>query len=397
MNKACAAGTGSFLQEQAEKLSIRIEVEFGEKALCARCPVGCGERCTVFMESDLVAHQRSGAARDDLLAGLAYSIVSNYLTKVVGDRRIGDHIFFQGGVAWNKAVVAAFEKLLGKKVTVPPHHDVTGAIGAAILAEERLAEPDFRTSFKGFDLHQRRYHIETFACEDCANQCEINKVAIEGEEPLYYGARCEKYDIKQRSDQELPPDLVQLRQKLLFGRYVRFSKPKRIRGRVGFPLVLHFFDYYPFWRAFFEALQYRVVNSEFTSQTVADEALELFAAETCFPIKLVYGHIASLIRKQVDLIFLPGLIKVVDQRHTDDEGTYICPYVQSIGSTIRTVFDFDAHGIRFVNPPISLCSDILELRQKLRPLASQLKLSKREFAHAIDSGLKAYQEYRAHL
>ncbi|MFZ1684530.1 MAG: acyl-CoA dehydratase activase, partial [Candidatus Zixiibacteriota bacterium] len=120
MNKACAAGTGSFLQEQAEKLNINIEREFGDKALCATCPVGCGERCTVFMESDLVAHQRAGARKEDLIAGLAYSIASNYLTKVVGDRRVGDKIFFQGGVAWNKGVVAAFEKLTGKQVTVPP-------------------------------------------------------------------------------------------------------------------------------------------------------------------------------------------------------------------------------------------------------------------------------------
>ncbi len=163
-------------------------------------------------------------------------------------------IFFQGGVAWNKAVVAAFEKLLGKKVTVPPHHDVTGAIGAAMLAREKLDEPGFVTAFKGFDLHRRRYRLETFTCEDCANQCDIHKVEVEGEEPLYYGARCEKYDIKQREPRQLPPDYVKLRQRLLFKRYVKFRKPGKSRGRVGIPLVLHFFDYYPFWRAFFEAL-----------------------------------------------------------------------------------------------------------------------------------------------
>jgi predicted CoA-substrate-specific enzyme activase len=161
MNKACAAGTGSFLQEQAEKLKINIEQEFGERALCASCPVGCGERCTVFMESDLVGHQRSGAKREDIIAGLAYSIASNYLNKVVGDRRIGDNIFFQGGVAWNKGVVAAFEKMVGKRVTVPPHHDVTGAIGAAILAIEKGEEPVFTTRFKGFELYKRKYNVIT--------------------------------------------------------------------------------------------------------------------------------------------------------------------------------------------------------------------------------------------
>ncbi len=394
MNKACAAGTGSFLQEQAEKLDINIEKEFGERALCARCPVGCGERCTVFMESDLVAHQRSGAAKDDLLAGLAYSIAANYLTKVVGDRRVGNHIFFQGGVAWNKAVVAAFENLTGKKVTVPPHHDVTGAIGAAILAAERLDEPDFRTAFKGFDLHRRRYDIESFACEDCSNQCEIHMVAIEGEEPLYYGARCEKYDVKRHDSDTLPPDYVNMRQKLLFRKYVPTTPPKKWRGRVGLPMVLHFYEYYPFWKAFFESLDYKVIRSGESTSAIAASALELFSAETCFPIKLVYGHVESLLRKGVDYVFLPSLIKVAENEDEDDPGTYICPYVQSVGSQIQSRFDFAAEGVKLVNPPISLSRNVTGLRQKLRGLAGEFGLSDRMLNRAIDAGLKAYTAYR---
>jgi len=397
MNKACAAGTGSFLQEQAEKLNIRIETEFGEKALAAHCPVGCGERCTVFMESDLVAHQRSGAGKDDLLAGLAYSIVSNYLTKVVGDRRIGDHIFFQGGVAWNKAVVAAFEKLLGKTVTVPPHHDVTGAIGAAILAKEKLNEPGFKSSFRGFDLYKRHYKLESFTCHDCANQCEIHKVEIEGEEPLYYGARCEKYDVERHSEHVLPPDFVKLRQKLQYKRYLKYRKPKKVRGRIGLPMVLHFFEYYPLWRAFFEALDFRIVNSNMRDRKIAEEALELSAAETCYPIKMVYGHIANLIEKKVDAIFLPDLISIADDTEDPDNSAYICPYVQSIGSSIRTRFDFDGAGIKLINPPISLCSDATNLKRKFKRLAANLKLSDRELSRAVDAGLKAYRGYRRSL
>lgn len=394
MNKACAAGTGSFLQEQAEKLDINIEREFGERALCSKCPVGCGERCTVFMESDLVAHQRTGASRDDLLAGLAYSIAANYLTKVVGDRRIGDRIFFQGGVAWNKAVVAAFENLTGKTVTVPPHHDVTGAIGAAILAIEKVAEPGFATRFKGFDLHRRRYEIESFACEDCSNQCEIHKVEIEGEEPLYYGARCEKYDVSRRDDSELPTDYTKLRQKLLYRRYVDIPQPSRWRGRVGLPMVLHFYEYYPFWKAFFESAGFQLVRSGLTTGAIVDEALELFTAETCFPIKLVYGHVSSLMRRNVDYIFLPSLIKVSDQDEDDSEGAYICPYVQSVGSQLQARFDFAAEGIKFVNAPISLSHSVSALRQKLKALVREFGLSEREFNRSVDAGLKAYGAYR---
>ncbi|MBW2142589.1 MAG: CoA activase, partial [Deltaproteobacteria bacterium] len=115
-------------------MGITIKEEFGNLALSADQPVQLGERCTVFMESDLVHHQQQGAETLDLVAGLSYSIATNYLNKVVENRRIGDHIFYQGATAFNKGIVAAFESITGKKITVPDHTDVTGAIGSAILA-----------------------------------------------------------------------------------------------------------------------------------------------------------------------------------------------------------------------------------------------------------------------
>jgi len=135
LNKACAAGTGSFLEEQALRLGLSLE-DMVTSALQAPQPVPLGERCTVFMESDLIHHQNRGMAKRDLSAGLAYSIALNYLNRVVGDRPIGERVFFQGGVAGNDAVVAAFTSLLGKPVQVPPHFEVTGALGVALIAKE---------------------------------------------------------------------------------------------------------------------------------------------------------------------------------------------------------------------------------------------------------------------
>ena len=177
MNKVCAAGTGSFLEEQAEKLNINIVEEFGCMALNSECPVKLGDRCTVFMESDLNSFMQKGASNKNLVGGLAYSIVYNYLQKVVGDRRIGEKIFFQGGVTNNKAVVAAFEQVLGKKIIIPPHFDVTGAIGAAILAKNSMKEGQ-KTRFKGFDVRNATYKVNRFICQGCTNHCEISRVKI---------------------------------------------------------------------------------------------------------------------------------------------------------------------------------------------------------------------------
>lgn len=395
MNKACAAGTGSFLQEQAEKLDINIEMEFGDRALAAECPVGCGERCTVFMESDLVNHQRGGASTDDLIAGLAYSIASNYLTKVVGDRKIGDNIFFQGGVAWNKGVVAAFEKLTGKKVTVPPHHDVTGAIGAAILAME--VDNGTGSSFKGFDLSKKKYVLSTFTCEDCSNMCEIRKVEVEGEEPLYYGSRCEKYDVKRREEKETKiPDYVNFRQRLLMKRYIEREPERLTRGRVGIPRVLHFFEYFPYWRAFFETLGYEVVNSDLSNHEIVEDSLELFAAETCYPVKMAFGHVQNLINKKVDYIFLPGIIKFTENENME-KGSYICPYVQSISNTIRTKFDFKSAGVEYIGLPIRIVRNTDKMLNQLQPLLKVLHAKDKDLKKAIDNGMKAYDLFREGL
>ena len=238
MNKACAAGTGSFLEEQAEKLDISVKNEFAESAFQSKKPCSLGERCTVFMENSLLSKQQRGAPKEDLVAGLSYSIVQNYINRVVCDRPIGKKVFFQGGVAFNKTVVAAFENYLDMQIIVPPHHDVTGAIGMAQIAKKYMQSTNGKvahagdgetkqrtdnggrtTIFKGFDLSKRNYAIKSFECKGCDNICEINRVKLDGEDdPLYYGSRCEKYDVKRKdkSDSyEKMPDLFAEREILL--------------------------------------------------------------------------------------------------------------------------------------------------------------------------------------
>ncbi|HON84586.1 MAG TPA: acyl-CoA dehydratase activase [Syntrophorhabdaceae bacterium] len=345
MNKACAAGTGSFLEEQAERLGISIKEEFGKLALSSDNPLKMGERCTVFIESDLVHHQQRGAKTDDLVSGLSYSIVANYLNKVVGDRRIGKRIFFQGGTAFNKGVVAAFESTLKRPIKVPPHHDVTGAIGVAILAmKERNWD---RSTFKGFDLSKRRYEIETFECKGCENLCEIRKVTVEKEAPLYYGSRCEKYDVVRRVEKKEIEDLFKVREDLLFNVY-----NKEADGDViGIPRILNMHELIPFWKAFLTELGFKVVFSDATNKKIIREGVENIIVESCFPIKLAHGHILNLINKGIKNIFIPSVINFKSpSRHIAN--TFACPYAQSIPYTVKASIDFDAHGVRVLSPVV---------------------------------------------
>ncbi len=398
MNKVCAAGTGSFLQEQAEKLSIRIEEEFGGLALKSSCPVNCGERCTVFMESDLVAHQQAGVPKEDLVAGLAYSIVYNYLNKVVGDKRVGDHIFFQGGVAWNKAVVAAFEKVTGKRITVPPHHDVTGAIGAAILAMEH--HDGGQSKFKGFDLSEKQYSISTFECTDCPNNCEIKEVKVEGETPLCYGSRCEKYDTKRKSRKTAIPDLFRERDRILYSIHKEFVTSSESAGgkkkTIGVPRSLFFHEFFPYWATFFEELGFEMVLSDRTNKRIIREGVEQVLSETCFPVKVAHGHVLNLLKKEVDYLLLPSLINMKKEDDHNHEN-YACPYVQALPYLIRAAIDMENYPTRLLSFPVYFQLDRSVLERTLVKLGRELNIGKGKIDKALIKAEECQEEFYRRL
>ncbi len=332
MNKVCAAGTGSFLEEQAEKLGINIKEEFGALALSSKHPLDLGERCTVFMESQLNFYKQRAAAKEDLVGGLSYSVVKNYLTKVVEDRRIGDYILFQGGVAFNRAEKAAFESILGKKVQVPPHHDVIGAIGVAMLAKDSMEADAGQTRFRGFDLRSRKYELSSFECQDCPNQCEIHKVVFEGETPLFYGSRCGKYDSPEKKEKRRSSNIPRLfdeRYKALMNAYPK-DIPDLPNGKtVGIPRALFFHELYPLWKAFFTELGFRVVVSDSTSRRIIRKGVENVIEDPCLPIKVAHGHVLNVLEKEPDFLFLP--VQCTMEKLTDDFAkSWNCPLTQSL-------------------------------------------------------------------
>jgi predicted CoA-substrate-specific enzyme activase len=394
MNKVCAAGTGSFLEEQAERLGISIKGQFSDMAIGCGAPASMGERCTVFIESDMVHHQQSGVEKDGLVSGLAYSIVYNYLNRVVGDRRVGNKIFFQGGTAANLAVVSAFEKVTGKKITVPENHDVTGAIGVAILAMSEMA-PGVATAFKGFDLSKRKYSLESFECRDCSNICEIRKVVMEGEDPLYYGGRCEKYDVKLAAARKSDlPDLYKERERLLYSAYR--GKADKGAPEIGVPRVLMMHELYPFWKAFFTELGFRMAMSSPTNKQIIKEGVEKIVSETCFPVKVAHGHIKELVDRGVKKIFLPS---VINMRPAKDGQTFtvLCPYVQSLPYMSRAAFDYKAMGVDVLSPVIHFNQSEAGIKKEFLAFGKTLGKGKADVTRALDAAFKAQDEFKESL
>lgn len=192
MNTVCAAGTGSFLDHQAERLGIPIE-QFGDMALSAEADVRIAGRCTVFAESDMIAKQQYGFSKAEIIKGLCTALVRNYINNLGRGKTLKPPYIFQGGVAANKGILAAFEKEVQHEVIIPEYFSVMGAIGCAILAKEYIEQTGERAKFKGFDRLSLEFKPISFECNDCPNMCEVIKVVSEGETLAVWGDKCGKY------------------------------------------------------------------------------------------------------------------------------------------------------------------------------------------------------------
>ena len=192
MNSVCAAGTGSFLEQQAHRLGIAVE-ELGERALRSQRPVRIAGRCTVFAESDMVHKQQMGYPVDDILYGLCQALVRNYLNNLALGKTLHPPVVFQGGVAANRGVVRAFAEALGTEIIVPPQHEVMGALGAALLALE-YGTDSRPSAFRGFSAAEVAYRTSSFECHACPNECEIAEVGVGQVVVARWGGRCGRWE-----------------------------------------------------------------------------------------------------------------------------------------------------------------------------------------------------------
>jgi predicted CoA-substrate-specific enzyme activase len=191
MNSVCAAGTGSFLEQQAHRLNIRVE-DLGQRALNSNHAVRIAGRCTVFAESDMVHKQQMGHPVDDILYGLCQALVRNYLNNLALGRVLLEPVVFQGGVAGNAGVVRAFEEALGCEIIVPREHELMGAFGAALLALD--AANGRASAYRGFEAAEIEYTTASFECQACPNLCEIAEIRVGSEVASRWGGRCGRWE-----------------------------------------------------------------------------------------------------------------------------------------------------------------------------------------------------------
>ncbi|MCC7499764.1 MAG: hypothetical protein IT160_19445 [Bryobacterales bacterium] len=402
MNEACAAGTGSFLEEQADKLGIQIKGEFARLALAAQAPTRLGERCTVFMERDITGWLHKGESIPNIVAGLAYSIALNYLNRVVRGRRLGDVIYFQGGTAYNDSVTAAFSQVLGKKITVPPYNGVMGAIGMALIAREWHRATGSDSRFRGYDLKSLAMTTRDFVCKACTNNCDIKEFTIEGSKS-FWGDKCsDRYRRPSKSSRKpVIADLIAYRDKVieeLTGQSMGTPKLNRKPGRivVGIPRAMSTYDRYPFWHRYLTAAGCDVVLSRQTDARISADGLDYSLAQPCYPVQVAHGHVKSLIELGVDYILVPNIL---DAESNSGEKTtaHFCPWNQTLPFVLRSVPQFEEFASRFLTPSLHFQLGRPYIKDALGEIGRKLGVKRSVSDAAVDAAYTVQREFQQRL
>ncbi len=323
MNSVCAAGTGSFIEEQAAKLDCSL-ADYARRTQNRSAPLS-SDRCTVFMERDLNHYLSEGWDVDEVLASVLHSVRENYLLKVATESRIGDVVFFQGATAKNRALVAAFEQRLNKPILVSRFCHLTGAIGAALTLCDERRQADIHTStttFYGLDLHRADIPVRSETCDLCTNHCKLSVATVRGK-TVAYGFLCGRdYDTRHFVQTKNRAFDLMTRHKKTFG-FERKTLPAA-RPVIGLPAGGHLMEDLPRWRYFFDQLGFQTVTSENFTDAVRT-GKQLAEAEFCAPITALHGHVYYL-ADRCDYIFLPTYLE--DKTEAPGQRRQFCYYTQ---------------------------------------------------------------------
>ena len=404
MNEACSAGTGSFLEESAfEALNLKVE-EIGEIALKGKNPPNFNDQCAAFIGSDIKTAIQNGISREDIAAGLVYSICLNYLNRVKGNRAVGQKVFMQGGVCYNKAVPAAMANLTGREIIVPPEPGLMGAFGVALETMSMLENGQIEA--QNFDLaelaNRTVAYKEPFICgggkEKCDRKCQISRITI-GKKTYPFGGACNKYynifaDKKEADIEAL--DLVALRERLLH-KYAELGTDNNASGnnisqakKVGINLSLMANTLLPLYAVFFKALGYEVVYpAKYNS-----EGFSRKGAAFCWPVEQAHGALQELLSLEPDIIFLPH-VKAYPVPGGQDVSV-CCPFVQSEPYLLKSAFP-ELESIQVLSPVLDMTRGYEAVEKVFVDMAKSLGHSAAEATAAFNKSLKAQNGFHEAL
>ena len=311
MNKACSAGTGSFLEEQAHFYGVEDIGEFTRLAMSATRPPELGQMCTVFVADAAAEAHNEGFEVHDLFAGFQYSVIHNYINRVKGQRTFGQRIFFQGKPASGISLAWTLAAVTGREVVVPPNPGAMGAWGIGLCALDELGAVAL-TAAPALDLGRvlgaEVVDKSEFQCRDrqCATLCTIERTRVAvsgGEETVLSGGACPKYEVASGVRTKLPKEAPSA-----FDEYEALLAP-HLAGRpgdrvIGIPMAGACFGYVPWLVEFVAGLGFGVRVLEPDGQSLSRGEERCYSYDACAPTKAAHG----ILDAGVDRVFFPKIL-----------------------------------------------------------------------------------------
>lgn len=397
MNEACSAGTGSFLEEAArESMGIGTE-EIAEMALKGRAVPDFNDQCAAFIASDIKGAIQDGLTREDITAGLVYSICRNYLNRVKGHRPLGRTIFMQGGVCYNRAVPIAMAALTGRRIVVPPEPGLMGAFGVALKIKERLSLGLMPA--QAFDLQAlaaREVAQGTpFVCrggkDRCDLKCTISRLEVEGQS-FPFGGSCNRYaNLRRKAEVDAERlDLVLRRERMVFGSRSVNRPANSTSGRIGLNRSLLVHSLFPLYHAFFSSLGLEVVLPERADPAGIDRK----GASFCYPVELSHAYLAALLKEDLDWIFLPqvrGLPVENGAAHS-----VVCPLAQGEPYYLKAAFP-ELADRRVLAPVMDFSKGFQAARESFAELGRELGIERKRTLWAFRRAVATQRRFARKL
>ncbi|MGM0688167.1 MAG: acyl-CoA dehydratase activase [Bacillota bacterium] len=397
MNPVCAAGTGTFLENLAELLGIKIKEEFSEIAFSAQYAVDLGDICTLISQSILASASARGLPLEEQLASLAYSSAQNYLSKTVDKRPLNGKVIFAGATAKNHALASALAAICEKTVYVPPEPELTGALGSALMARQfhQLGrEGDF--IFRSL-THVRDFTNSKKTCRaECKHEhnCMLNIISFADGKKFIYGDRCGRYsNVEKKEDPYKLPDYSAVRAELM-----EQSANKEVGDgpSVGIARSGLYFEYFPLWSTFFHELGCRIVVSDPTTSDTLQKGKVMLDSEMCYPMKIIIGHYQELKELDPDYIFLPEVIDMEVLPWAEEwPRSFVCPLLQTLWGTVANSIELDSEKTLYAR--LNYRSGEAAVKEQLRKVAKKVlgsSFKERLLERSLQSAYRAQENFR---
>ncbi|MBN1525430.1 MAG: hypothetical protein JW904_13155 [Spirochaetales bacterium] len=402
MNEACSAGTGSFLEEAAwESLGVKV-TDIADRAVKATRPPNFSDQCAAFISSDIKNATHEGISREDILAGLVYSICFNYINRVKGHRPVGEKIFIQGGVCYNKAVPLAMASIIRKPIIVPPEPGLMGAFGVGLEVKKRIDLGLLKKeSFNLDTLIAREVKYEDpFICaggkEKCDLKCSINRIRIEDQ--LYpFGGACNRY-YNQRYKIHVDADkldLVKLRHDLVFDKYTPAAANNTSGPVIGINRSFFTHRLFPLYYNFFTAIGARVV----IPSELNEKAFDRQTSSMCFPAQLAIGYFDKLTEAKPDYYFIPHLEEMhIENGNKRKEFSCTCIFVQGEAFWMKQIFkDKKELEEKMLAPTVNFNGGWLKGEKQFVEIAKKLKVNKDKAEEAFRRAAAIQEQFEEEL